>query len=102
MLRFNLEDLNRLEFCDATEQQNLQGPRSFLATGPNHPYATNFWKPGHIVGYEHTFIAALGDFLNAVLSETAFHPDFDDAVRVHRVLDAVDRSARERCWVAVD
>ncbi|MBI4308570.1 MAG: Gfo/Idh/MocA family oxidoreductase [Chloroflexi bacterium] len=32
----------------------------------------------------------------------ATHPNFHDAVRLHHVLDAVDRSARERRWVAVE
>ena len=54
MLRFNLEDLNRLEFLDATEPRNLHGPRNLLVTGPDQPYAGNYWKPGHVIGYEHT------------------------------------------------
>lgn len=100
MLRFNLEHLNHLEFYDATAEAPEQGARSILATGPGHPYAANFWKPGHVVGYEHTFIAALGDFLGAVASGEEFHPDFEDGLRVERVLEAVEQSARRREWVA--
>ena len=58
-----VEELNQLEFFDATEPPNQQGLRNLTVTGPDHPYSENFWKPGHIIGYEHTFIAALGDFL---------------------------------------
>jgi predicted dehydrogenase len=101
MLRFNLEKMNLLEFYDATESPNLQGSRDILVTGPDHPYAENFWKPGHIIGYEHTFIATLGDFLAALARQEQFHPNFDDAVAVQRVLDAVGRSADSRNWVAV-
>jgi predicted dehydrogenase len=65
MIRFNLENFNHLEFYDATEPRNIQGARSILVTGPDQPYAGRFWKPGHVIGYEHTFIIALGDFLEA-------------------------------------
>ncbi len=100
MLRFQLEDLNCLEYFDATEPRALQAARRILATGPDHPYSGNFWKPGHVIGYEHTFIAALADFLCAAERGEAFHPDFADGLRVERVLDAVKQSAQSREWMA--
>ena len=102
MLRFNLENLNNLEIFDATEPANLQGIRNLLVTGPNHPYAENFWKPGHIIGYEHTFIATLGDFLGALARNETFHPNFEDALAVQRVLDAVQRSADSKSWLTLE
>jgi predicted dehydrogenase len=99
MLRFELENLNRLDFFDATEPRSLQGARNLLVTGPDQPYSGNFWKPGHVIGYEHTFIAALGDFLGAAARGEAFHPNFDDGLRVERVLDAVKQSAGSREWM---
>ena len=101
MARFNLEDLNRLEFFDATDARNLQGARNLLVTGPDHPYWSNFWKPAHIIGYEHTFIATLGDFLASLDSGREFHANFENGVAVHRVLDAAERSAQQRAWVSV-
>jgi predicted dehydrogenase len=102
MLRFSLEDMNRLDFYDATEVPNLRGVRNLMVTGPNHPYWENFWKPGHALGYEHPFIATLGDFLNSMARQEAFHPDFEDALAVQRVLDALGRSALSRSWVKLD
>ena len=102
MLRFNLEDMNRLEFLDATESRNLQGARSMLINGPDHPYAANFWKPGHIIGYEHTFIAALADFLFAVSRGETPKPNFADAQRTQLVLDAAERSSASRAWQPVE
>lgn len=101
MLRFNLEDLNWLEYYDAGEAANVQGVRRMLMTGPDQPYARNFWKPGHPIGYEHTFIATLGDFLGALSRQETFHPNFEDAVAVQSVLDAAERSAASRNWVAL-
>jgi predicted dehydrogenase len=101
MLRFNLEEMNQLEFLDATEPPNQQGVRNLSVTGPDHPYSENFWKPGHIIGYEHTFIAALGDFLGALARKETLQADLESAVEVQRVLDAVERSAASREWVKV-
>jgi predicted dehydrogenase len=102
MLRFNLEEMNRLELYDATEAPNLRSVRSIVTTGPDHPYWQNFWKPGHPIGYEHPFIATLGDFFRAQAQGREFHVDFDDAVEVQRVLDAVERSSASLGWVTVD
>jgi predicted dehydrogenase len=99
MLRFNLEEMNQLEFFDATEPPNQQGVRNVSVTGPDHPYSNNFWKPGHIIGYEHTFITTLGDFLSTLDRQQPSHADLDAAVEVQRVLDAVERSAASRSWV---
>jgi predicted dehydrogenase len=102
MLRFSLEDMNRLDFYDATEVPSLQASRSLMVTGPNHPYWEVFWKPGHAVGYEHPFIATLGDFLNSMAEGETFHANFEDAVAVQRVLDALERSVLSRSWVRLD
>lgn len=101
MLRFNLEEMNQLEFHDATEPPNQQGMRNLTVTGPDHPYSDNFWKPGHIIGYEHTFIAILGDFLSTLDRKQPTHADLDAAVAVQKVLDAVERSAASSSWIKV-
>ncbi len=101
MLRFNLEDLNRLEFFDATDPGPLQGVRNLLVTDQQHPYGKSFWRPGHIVGYEHTFIAALADFLFCLSSGEQFHPNFEDGLRVQEILEAALRSAHSHNWEAI-
>lgn len=102
MLRFDLEDMSRLEYFDATLPPRLQGTRQMMVTGPNQPYADNYWKPGHVTGYEHTFIGALGDFLKALADDGEFHPDFADAQKVQVVLDAIERSAQSRSWIKLE
>jgi predicted dehydrogenase len=100
MLGFNLEDMNRLSFLDATQPKREQGVRSLMVTGPDHPYASHFWPPAHIIGYEHTFIATLADFLVALENGREFHPDFADGLHVQQVLEAVEQSARTATWQA--
>jgi predicted dehydrogenase len=102
MLRFNLERLNHLEFLDAATASTEQGPRDLLVTDMKHPIFPNFWRPGHIIGYEHTFIAALAEFLGCLSRGQDFHPDFSDALLVQQALSAVQRSAAAGQWTAVD
>jgi predicted dehydrogenase len=99
-LAFDLEDMNRLQFFDATDEPANQAWRNVLVTGPDHPYSSNFWKPGHLIGYEHTFIATLGDFLQALASGAEFHPNFNDALRTQRLMQAVQSSAASGKWVS--
>ena len=101
MIRFNLEDLNRLEFFDAEGSPQLQGVSDILVTSPDHPYVRHFWPPGHIIGYEHTFIATMADFLNALSEGQPFHPNFQDALEVQRILDAAEESSRRRAWLTL-
>jgi predicted dehydrogenase len=101
MLRFNLERLNHLEFLDFTSPSTEQGARDLLVTDMKHPIFGSFWRPGHIIGYEHTFIAALAQFLDCLSRGADFHPDFADALAVQEVLDAVQRSAKTRRWTTV-
>lgn len=101
MLSFTLDEMNQLDFFDATELGNLQGGRSISVTAQSHPYGKHFWKPGHVLGYEHPFIATLGDFLISIDREEPFHATFEDALAVQRILDAVERSSSSRGWVSV-
>jgi len=95
MLRFNLEEMNWLEFADAAAPRNLRGISRIPVASPH------FWKPGHPIGYEHTFIAALADFLFALSRGEAAHPTFADGQQTGLVLDAAARSAVARASVPV-
>ncbi len=101
MVRFNLEDLNRLEVFNADGSPELRGVSNVLVTSPEHPYAPHFWPPGHIIGYEHTFINTLADFLNTLGTGKPFHANFQDALEVQRVLDAAEESSRRRSWLVL-
>ena len=102
MLSFTLDEMNQLDFFDATEAVNLQGRCSIAVTGVDHPYGKNFWKPGHVLGYEHPFIATLADFLNSIARQEPFHVNFEDALAVQRILDGIERSSASRGWVSIE
>ena len=98
-LAFNLEELNHLLYYNATLPADQQGWTDLMVTGPGHPYTANFWPSGHIIGYEHTFVATLADFLQALASGSEFHANFEDGLKVQQVMDAVEKSSETRSWV---
>jgi predicted dehydrogenase len=66
-----------------------------------HPFISAWWPPGHIIGWEHTFIHEVRDLLVAIDQGQDVYPDFYDGLRCQQVLDAVFKSAMEGSWVQV-
>ena len=60
-----------------------------------------WWVPGLQIGYEHTFVHQVADFLQALQAGEEAHPNFRDAQETQRVCDAVLSSAAERNWKQV-
>ena len=96
-LRFSLERLNELE----VRRPDGRGYETVLVTDPSDPYVDAWWPPGHVLGWEHTFVHESYEFLSAVEGGGRFRPDFDDGLVVQAVLDAVARSDDAGEWVAV-
>ncbi len=100
-LRWNLERMNELEVFSFADARDGQGFRTIMVMDGVHPYAANWWPDGHIVGYEHTFVHHLVDFVRALHAGEPFRPDFDDGVAVQAVLEASLASVKQGGWVKV-
>lgn len=100
-LVFDLEEMNRLRYYDAAEPADQRGFRDIIVTEPGHPYIENWWPPGHTIGYEHTFVHTIADFIGAVVAGKGVHPTFADGLKNQRVLDAAIESARTHSWVKI-
>jgi len=100
-LAFNLERMNELEVYDRTAPQAEQAFKTIMVTESVHPYVGAWWPPGHIIGYEHTFVHAVHDFLTCLEKDTLPTPNFRDGVKNQLVLDAVERSAKSGRWEKV-
>ena len=105
-VKFDLEDPQYLDYFEYTQLQSgkkvedhLTGWRRVHVTNSEHPYMDKWWVPGCTVGYEHTFIHALADFLEGVEKGEPTQPDFRNALQTQRVCDAVLASAASRGWV---
>ena len=100
-LAFDFEEMNRLRFYDAREPEDRRGFRDILVTEARHPFIENWWPPGHLIGYEHTFVHTIADFVRAVVAGKSVQPAFEDGLRNQRVLEAMSTSARAKQWVRV-
>jgi predicted dehydrogenase len=101
-LSFDLERLNELNFYDRTESEATAGFRRILVTEPGHPYLEAWWPPGHVLGWEHTFVHQARDLLVDIAAEDDPEPSFADGLQVQRVLDAVAASAaHDSAWTKI-
>lgn len=100
-LRFDFEDMNHLYFWSAKDSPVTQGFRKIMVTEAKHPYMDAWWPAGHSIGYQHTFVNAVRDFLDALAKGKKVEPDMTDGLKVQAVLDAIEKSASSRKWVKV-
>ena len=98
-LRFSLERLNELEVMRTDENR---GYETILVTDEDDPYVDHWWPPGHVLGWEHTFVHENYEFLSTVESGGEFEPSFEDGLAVQRVLTAIEESDENREWVSLE
>src|SRR5713226_7238703 len=96
--RWDLHDLHRIQFFDHRDESQLRGWRNIHVTDSDHPYMQRWWVPGLQIGYEHTFIHQVADFLQALGEGKQSAPTFRDALATDIVTDAVLESAKTRQW----
>ncbi|AFZ73317.1 Gfo/Idh/MocA family protein [Natronobacterium gregoryi] len=114
-LRFSLERLNELE----VHRESDRGYETILVTDADDPYVDHWWPPGHVIGWEHTFVHENYEFLAAVAGseasqtprnedgETAgedgeFEPNFADGLAAQRVLERVVESDERGEWLTLE
>ena len=103
---FDLEEPEYLQFFEYTQQQSgkktedhLTCWRKIHTTNSEHPYMDKYWVPGTCIGYEHTFLNALADFVTGVETGKPAQPDFRNALQTQRVCEAVLDSAKTGQWL---
>jgi predicted dehydrogenase len=97
-IRWDLHDLNRLEYFDNGDESNLRGWRSIHVTDGEQPYMNKWWVPGLGIGYEHSFVHQAADFLKSIETNTPCSPTFREALETQKVCQAVLDSAATRSW----
>lgn len=104
-LRFNLERLNELEvFWVDDEPKATQGFHDVLVTESHHPFGSNWWPPGHILGWEHTFVHEIHHLLDAIVNRKDVAPygaTFEDGYKNAVICDAIVESAESGRQVMV-
>jgi predicted dehydrogenase len=100
-IAWDLHDLHRMEYFDHADEGTLRGWRSIHVTDGDHPYMKQWWVPGLQIGYEHTFVHQVADFLEGLAKGKPASPTFRDALETQKVCDAVLTSASSGKWEGV-
>jgi predicted dehydrogenase len=100
-LFWDLHDLHRLQYFDHRDEGRVRGWRNLHITDSDHPYMDKWWVPGLQIGYEHTFVHQVADFLDSIATGKPVSPTFRDALETQYVCDAVLKSARTGRWEQV-
>jgi len=97
-IRWDLHDLNRLEYFDHNDEPKVRGWRSIHVTEGDQPYMDRWWIPGTSIGYEHSFIHQVADFFKSLEGNEPCRPTFRDAYETQKVCEAVLDSAKSKRW----
>ncbi|MCX6912354.1 MAG: Gfo/Idh/MocA family oxidoreductase [Verrucomicrobia bacterium] len=98
---WDLHDLHRLQYFEHRDEGRLRGWRNIHVTDGDHPYMGKWWVPGLQIGYEHSFVHQLADFIESLGTKKPASPTFRDALETQYVCDAVLKSARTDRWEKV-
>jgi predicted dehydrogenase len=100
-VRWDLHDLHRLQYFDHRDPGIVRGWRSIHVSDSDQPYMKQWWVPGLQIGYEHSFVHQVADFLQGLETGKPAMPDFKEGLATDYVVDAVLSSARSEKWVKV-
>jgi predicted dehydrogenase len=100
-IAWDLHDLHRLSYFDHRDESIVRGWRSVHVTDGDMPYMDRWWVPGLQIGYEHTFVHQVADFLANLAEKKSTSPTFREALETQKVCDAVLDSAKSGQWTNV-
>ena len=98
---WDLHDLHRLSYFDHRDDSIVRGWRSIHVSDGDQPYMGHWWVPGLQIGYEHTFVHQVADFLENLGKGKPTSPTFREALATQYVCDAVLASAKKGAWEQV-
>lgn len=105
-IRFNLERMNELEvFWVGEEPKETQGFHNVMVSETYHPWWSNWWPQGHIIGWEHTFVHEIHHLLDCIVHDKPVAPlgaDFEDGYRAAVVCDGILESASAKKQVDLE
>jgi predicted dehydrogenase len=104
-VRFNLERFNEFDiFYRDHEPKETMGWSNVLVTEGHHPWWSNWWPHGHIIGWEHTFVHEITHLLDCIVNNKEVGPHgatFEDGYRAAVICDAILKSAETKKQVDI-
>lgn len=100
-VRFDFERMNELDVYLESDAPDVRGFRRVLATDAAHAYSEVWWPAGHTIGYEHTVVHEMAEWMEAISNKRGAVPSFADGVQCQAVMEAVERACLSRTWESV-
>ena len=100
-LKWDLHDLHRLQIFDYKDEGKERGWKSVHVSDGDQPYMKHWWVPGLQIGYEHSFVHQVADFVKGLDTGKPAGPTFKDGLATDYVTDAVLKSAKTKRWEKV-
>jgi len=104
-MRFNSMDPNWLEVYDNTEVANpIGGKKGFkkIETVQRYQEAPGIPMPKFSIGWIRYHVACLYSFLDAIANNKKPSPDFEDGLKLQKIMDAVMQSSKSNGWKDVN
>ena len=105
-IQFELTQNNLLQYFSLDDPLEIQGFRTILVTEADvHDFIKYWWPPGHMLGWEHHHCHTVFHFVNCMVNNLDVAPwgaTFEDGLKTQLILDALERSEKERGWVRVE
>lgn len=97
-IHWNLERMNELQvYWMEEEPKETLGFHNVMVTEDYHPWLSHWWPPGHIIGWEHTFVHEIAHLLDCIVNDKEIGPSgatFEDGYNACVVSDAILESAQ--------
>ncbi|MBP0483080.1 Gfo/Idh/MocA family protein [Sagittula salina] len=100
-LAFSQERFNELHFYSNDDTPGRHGFRRIEA-GPAHPPYGNFCvAPGHQIGFNDLKAIEVAGYVNAIVGDAGEPFNFRNGLRIQRLVEAIQQSAREERWLEI-
>lgn len=100
-LSYTQERMAELKLYQHNDPAHRQGFKTIL-TGPLHPDYRHFCvSAGHGIGFNDQKAVEIRDLIDGIAQGKALYPDFAEGYQVAKVLEAMEKSHQQQCWLEV-
>ncbi len=101
MICHDQERLNEIQLYKRSKDPRQQGFRTIQSGQYHEPYSAFLPNAGHTLGFIDVKVCELHNLLTAIVNKVPTWPNFEDGIKIEKVMDAIDRSALSDRWIDV-
>lgn len=100
-LAFSQERFNELHYFSSADAKGRQGFRRIEAAPDHAPYGLFCVAPGHQLGFNDLKAIEVAGYVNAIAGNSPEPFSFRKGLRIQTLVETIQTSSREGCWLAV-